>query len=237
MSPPPINPPDTRTKILSFFTFNQIHQLFYKAVVTCILCSPFVLINLPFHIVWIIFGWFLYASKLIFVGKVERLWLYVWTGEEYENLPFFSKQYYNNHDFFKLTLANCPNILIQTLNSYFLDRHSTLYQVSITFSCLSTISGIYRLMHSQFFRTGSYLDAPITVSLFGIEFFILEEIDHEQLKGIYSTKFRPATQDKDEGDWERESENDAKAPVPAASHEVKESSEVKWTESPMSTKG
>ena len=93
-------------------------------------------------------------------------------------------------------------------------------------------------MYSQCFKTGGYLDASITVTLFGIDFFILEEIDHEQLKRIYSTKFRTTTQQKDKEDWQQESENDAQAAVASHDYEVKEpSSDVKWTESPMSTKG
>ena len=134
--------------------FFDSYHVFYKVVITSVLSTPWLIINSPLLIGWLFVGWLLYLCKLMPVGKVERLWLLVWTGKDYKNLPFINPRFANATVLLKILFESIPQFIIQTINNSYLDNWTPLCKISVSMSILSMISGLYRLAYSRIYTKG-----------------------------------------------------------------------------------
>lgn len=223
--------------VLVFQTYDQ----FYKVALTALLSLPWLIINSPFLFLWLIFGFFLYVCKLMFVGKVERMWLQVWTGKDYRNLPFLNHRFANTIISGKLLLETIPQFVVQVINVQQLNEwnsKSGINIISLAFSLLNTVSGAYRLLHAKLYGRGSFTSAPIEIRLFSMELlYISDKLSPEdQVKVYYKT-------DDDDGDVGNTGQynnntNSTNNINNIKSNQVTQGKDdkVSWQESPLSVK-
>jgi len=237
--------------------FFHDYGAFYKVIITLLVSIPWLIVNSPFLISWLIIGWFLYITKLIVAGKVERLWLRVWSGKDYKHIPFANQKLSNSKSAGKIVLESMPQFIVQTLNNELLGKWTILNKLSIAFSIIHTMAGLYRLFFFKYYRTKTFLDAPITVTWsFGIKVKFLHvdegilkfedmyKVDDE-VDGVVSGGGDGADRgkggdvvkgkDTEMTDKEAKSGNDEKTQQGDASVDIQKNV-TEWTDSPLSQK-
>lgn len=164
--------------------FFENHNIFSKFVITTMISTPWLVINSLFLISWLFVGWVLYICKLMSVGKIEQVWLYIWTGRRYRNLPKLNQEFANWTVLGKILFESIPQLLIQTINNSLLSNWTIVNKVSAACSILSILNGLYRLLFSKLFGSGDLLGAPIIIRIFDFELLVIEE-QHCDISEIY----------------------------------------------------
>jgi hypothetical protein len=181
----------------------------------------------------------------------------VWSGKDYKHIPFANQKLSNSKSAGKIVLESMPQFIVQTLNNELLGKWTILNKLSIAFSIIHTMAGLYRLFFFKYYRTKTFLDAPITVTWsFGIKVKFLHvdegilkfedmyKVDDE-VDGVVSGGGDGADRgkggdvvkgkDTEMTDKEAKSGNDEKTQQGDASVDIQKNV-TEWTDSPLSQK-
>lgn len=151
--------------IPSFFFFEEYDSLI-KIAFTSFASIPWVIINAPFWLPWLLYGMFLFSSKLIVIGKVEAFWLYVWSGKDFPELDMKIDQKYTNLLIYaEILFESFPQVILQISNNKLLNDWSPINLASAALSIVNILSGFYQLIYTKIYLKRNLLEAPIDVTI------------------------------------------------------------------------
>lgn len=160
----------------------------YKMIIGVVILAPYVIMNLPVLLPWLLIGNLLYSTKAFAVRPVANLWIHIWTGERFssEGSKDFAK-YQREQDYAELHPIDervlneslyshiigetFPILVIQFLNNTFSDAWTPLGYFSIAFSIFNSMSGIYRIVYYKLYLRIPLVDIPVDFSVMGVSMF------------------------------------------------------------------
>ena len=131
-------------------------------------------------VVWFVVGSFLYNSRTLAVGRVRRLWYYVWRGFKHgtdiDEKVAVDTTVLNKALFTGFVLENMPQLIIQIYNSVMVGW-GILAQLSIAASVLMTLAGVYKFIYWRWARGVEWADIPVTPLIPNVSWLKLAEVD------------------------------------------------------------
>jgi len=135
-------------------------------------------LSIPLLLVWFVVGSFLYNSRMLAVGRVRRLWFYVWRGfvDKFERAPpSVDTEVLNRILFSGFVLESAPQLVIQSYNAAQIGA-SVNAQFSIAISALMTFSSIYKFVYWRYVRGLPWKDIPVAPLIPNISALSLDDI-------------------------------------------------------------
>jgi len=131
-------------------------------------------------VVWFVVGSFLYNSRTLAVGRVRRLWYYVWRGFKHgtdiDEEVAVDTTVLNKALFTGFVLESIPQLIIQLYNSIMVGW-GLLAQLSITVSVLMTLAGVYKFIYWRWVQGVEWADIPVAPLISNVSWLKLVEVD------------------------------------------------------------
>jgi hypothetical protein len=148
-----------------------------KITITFFGSLPFVLTNfcifaarhflLVPHILWFCFGFFLFSTKVMCIGRIQRFWNRVWTGESDLIHDHIIDQRQLNEQYLSiLILQSAPWLLLQIVNTAILGSTSDIQIVSLIASGTMIFAGLYRYVYFYYCKKIPLGKVPVTMLTF-----------------------------------------------------------------------
>jgi hypothetical protein len=142
---------------------------FYKIMVTSAIISPYLLVNSFVLVPLILLGVFLNGTKVISIGRVSNIWYYCLTGKsDYSTTQIIDTQVLNEAIYTHIVCETFFQIIAQVVNNTFMNRWTVLAYVSISFSALNTLNGLYQITYYKLHRKINLVDLPFSLTLGGL---------------------------------------------------------------------
>ena len=119
-------------------------------------------------LLWFVVGSFLYNSRMLSVGKIRRLWFFVWRGfaDSFEdNLAEVDVAVLNRALFSGFLLESLPQLTVQIYNGASIGNAGTFAIVSISFSVAMTLMGLHKFGYWRFVRGYQWDEIPVMALL------------------------------------------------------------------------
>lgn len=166
------------------------YDVLYKYIVTLIVSFPYLIINCPFLLMWLLLGVFLFNIKVMAIVPIQKLWFYIWTH------PSMEKQHYhrmllnskkgvvdgkvlNESIYITALIETFPWIAIQVINNIAtvgMSNWSPLAILSLVFSVSNAFLVFCRVCFYRCYKKRSRLiDAPIELSIAGISILDVQQ--------------------------------------------------------------
>lgn len=98
--------------------FFENYDTIYKLLITGIVTLPWVIINSWFWFPWLLFGCFLYSTKVWSIGPVKNFWLRVWTGsDKFSTKLVINPSILNESIYLEIVFETFPQLIIQIINN------------------------------------------------------------------------------------------------------------------------
>lgn len=166
----------------------------YKTIVGCILLLPFLVLNSPVLLPWLIIGSLLYQSKAFAVRGVANLWIHIWTGDywstssstdadmqkaherrqkdlEFAKIHPIDEKVLNESINSHVAFETGPLVAVQFINNSLSNSWTPLAYFSMAFSIFNALSGLYRIVYYRFFLKIRMEDIPIDFRVCGVSMF------------------------------------------------------------------
>jgi len=164
---PIIKIPDT----LFFDKYDNI----LKIVISGIVQFPYIVINLPFLLPMLLYGVFLYVTKLFSITRIKRFWLFLWTGIEQDEFLEVADPYTLNECIYNTILfESFPQLVIQAINNSKVNMWTKIAILSSIISGLGCLNGLYRVLYFKFIKGTNLIDVPIDISIAGVNFIRID---------------------------------------------------------------
>lgn len=178
-----------------------------KLMITFIVGLPYMfvfwirhLLLIP-HLLWLMVGYFLFITKVMCIGRVQRFWHRIWTGKTDTTHNHIIDQRQLNEQYFTiLTMQSIPWLILQSVNAKFLRSASPIQIASLVISGMMIVAGLYRYAFHLLFDRIPIGSVPIPMSMFfdiGLAYSVEEDNTRVQdEKGLDVLVASPFTDDK-----------------------------------------
>ena len=140
----------------------------YDDLTKIIIVFPWIILNAPFWVPWLLFGCFLYVSKIFAINQVANLWYEVWSGSKlYNKTQLINGRLLNESIYTEIFYETFPQLVIQLFNNSLLDRWSPLAIFSMVFSIFNATNGVFRVWFYKCVKKIPLVDIPIHLEVFG----------------------------------------------------------------------
>jgi hypothetical protein len=180
-----------------YLLFDKYDSL-YKSVLGIIILVPFLMLNSPFLLPWLVLGNILYSTKAFSIRPVANLWLSVWTGSAFaaegsklreallqDRILAYEQpidERVLNEALYSHALGETgPILVIQILNNLFSSSWTPLGLFSVAFSVFNALSAVYRLLFYRLYLGIKLSEIPVDLSVFGLTLINLSskaDLDH-----------------------------------------------------------
>ena len=151
--------------------YDQFDAL-YKLLFTGLMSIPFVAVNAVFLIPWIFVGFFLYGTKVMAIGSVQRFWFRVWTGsEEHAVKDMLDVHMMNETICVHILYTTFAHLIIQAVNNSLVGDWTALDYICIIASGLNAVDGLYKIAYYKFYLGMRIVDIPVSVSFLGLTLY------------------------------------------------------------------
>jgi hypothetical protein len=119
------------------------------------------------HILWFCFGFFLFSTKVMCIGRIQRFWNRVWTGEsDLIHNHIIDQRQLNEQYLSILILQSAPWLLLQIVNTAILGSTSDIQIVSLIASGTMIFAGLYRYVYYYYCKKVPLDKVPVTMLTF-----------------------------------------------------------------------
>ena len=148
--------------------FYDQYDALYKLLYTGLMSIPYVVVNAVFLLPWILFGFFLYGTKVMAIGSVQRLWFRIWTGsEEHATKDMLDVHMMNETICVHILYTTFAHLIIQAVNNSLVANWTSLDYICIMTSGLNAVDGLYKIAYYKIYLGMRIVDIPVSVSFLG----------------------------------------------------------------------
>ena len=164
------------------------YDTLYKLILGVLTLIPFLFLNSPLLLPWIVIGILLYSTKAFAVRPVSNLWLHIWTGDRWAKEGSPARERYDN-DLALATLhpidervlneslyshilgETFPILVIQIINNLLSGSFTPLGLFSVAFSVFNALSGLYRILYFKLWLRIPLVSIPVDLTVMGLSMF------------------------------------------------------------------
>ena len=146
-----------------------------------ILGIPLFIVLSPFIIPWVVFGLFLYMTKLFANKRIQNFWISVWTGmppadsDEKVDIKVLNESIYS-----EIVFESLPELVLQSLNNQHMGDWSLIGYMSVSLSALSVANGVYRVLYFKLYKGIDLVKVEVDLYLISGRNENLEKDGHEE---------------------------------------------------------
>ena len=182
----------------TYLIFDKYDSL-YKSILGIFVLIPFLLLNSPTLVPWVVLGCILYSTKAFSIRPIANLWLSVWTGAAFapegtklreahiqdrvlaHDQPIDEK-ILNESLYSHAFIETGPILVIQILNNLFSSSWTPLGLFSVAFSVFNALSCLYRVLYYRLYLRIKMSEIPVDLTVFGFT-LLTSRIDGDGPKG------------------------------------------------------
>ena len=129
------------------YVFEDLDSL-WKVSVTLLTTLPWVLLNLPLLLVFIVVGYLLYSVKLLAIRPVRNFWVQLWTGtDKFDIVEPVDLTILNESLYAELWVETIPQLILQCVNNTLMQSWSTITLFFTSVSILIILNCLYRVWY------------------------------------------------------------------------------------------
>ena len=164
------------------------YDTLYKLILGVLTLIPFLFLNSPLLLPWMIIGILLYSTKAFAVRPVSNLWLHLWTGDRWAKEGSPARERYDNdlvlaalHPIDERVLNESlyshilgetfPILIIQIINNLLSGSFTPLGLFSVAFSVFNALSGLYRILYFKLWLRIPLVSIPVDLTIMGASMF------------------------------------------------------------------
>lgn len=114
----------------------------------------------PFFILWFAVGIFFFQCKVFAIGSIYNFWFYLYTGTQQHDIDTLVDTSLLNEALLVHIIESMPQLVIQILNSTYIEAWTPISLFSTFLSAFITINGLYRFVYYLIWR-GIHIDVSV----------------------------------------------------------------------------
>ena len=157
---------DSIDKLLQFYLL-WIYLIMLQMLYVVLLYPLWIVVYSAFLVFWFGVGLFLFQTKLIAVGRLRNVWFSTWTQSDAFSIETsIDVGVLHESTFYQFILETAPQLLLQITNGALSNSISSPPSViSITFSVLIAVNGLYHFGYYLFWKGVKFADIPLPLEL------------------------------------------------------------------------
>jgi hypothetical protein len=143
--------------------------MFPLQCITAIPAVVLICITFPFYFVWSIIGLYIFQCKVLSIGRVWTMWMYVWTGHNgFRKEVKVDTGILNESLFAEFLSETLPQLVIQGVNNKLIGMWTPMAIFSACLSITIAVNGVYRYGYYTIWLGMNIDDVPTKISIAGV---------------------------------------------------------------------
>jgi len=143
--------------------------MFPLQCITAIPAVVLICITFPFYFVWSIIGLYIFQCKVLSIGRVWTMWMYVWTGHNgFRKEVKVDTGILNESLFAEFLSETLPQLVIQGVNNKLIGMWTSMAIFSACLSITIAVNGVYRYGYYTVWLGMNIDDVPTKISIAGV---------------------------------------------------------------------